>query len=246
MSDDVYKAWLERSAAAKRRRRAEETEEEREKRRAKQRAYAAAWRARRSASLDAGASTNSGPSLMSGVNGSETMETTSSSETSSMDALNAEETIMDASNGDDAASMNSIERYNFNRRKRRAEETLEQRVERLAKRRMQYAAKKGERNEARRKQRAQEKEERLNNKAQPRVPTELLGDMACTEDCSTRNLPLVDDAQEPALSSHKGDKCVQVIMRPANCSKASQVNMKRKVKSKAAQTKPCGVSIGLG
>ncbi|XP_072145413.1 THAP domain-containing protein 1-like [Dermacentor andersoni] len=78
------------------------------------------------------------------------------------------------------------------------------------------------------------------------VPTELLGDMACTEDCSTRNLPLVDDAQEPALISHKGDKCVQVIVRPANCSKASQVNMKRKVKSKAAQTKPCGVSIGLG
>ncbi|XP_075551366.1 uncharacterized protein LOC142584907 [Dermacentor variabilis] len=162
MSDDVYKARLARSAAAKRRRRAEETEEEREERRAKQRAYAAAWRARRSTSLDAGAFTSSGPSLMSGVNGSETMETTSSSETSFMDALNAEETIMDASDGDDAASMNSMERYNFNRRKRRAEETLEQRVERLAKRRVQYAYKKGERNQARRKQRAQEKEERLN------------------------------------------------------------------------------------
>nr|XP_054923864.1 nucleolar protein 58-like isoform X1 [Dermacentor andersoni]XP_054923865.1 nucleolar protein 58-like isoform X1 [Dermacentor andersoni] len=178
MSDDVYKARLERSAAAKRRRRAEETEEEREERRAKQRAYAAAWRARRSTSLDAGASTSSGPSLMSEVNGSETMETTSSSETSFMDALNAEETIMDASNGDDAASMNRMERYNFNRRKRRAEETLERRVERLAKRRMQYAAKKGERNEARRKQRAQKKEERLNkNREKSLITAEPDGDV---------------------------------------------------------------------
>nr|XP_054934043.1 uncharacterized protein LOC129388057 [Dermacentor andersoni] len=178
MSGDVYKARLERSAAAKRRRRAEETEEEREERRAKQRAYAAAWRARRSTSLDAGASKSSGRSLMSGVNGSETMETSSSSETSFMDALNAEETIMDASNGDDAASMNSMERYNFNRRKRRAEETLEQRVERLAKRRVQYAAKKGERNEARRKRRAQEKEERLNkNREKSLITAEPDGDI---------------------------------------------------------------------
>ncbi|XP_070383577.1 apical junction molecule ajm-1-like isoform X2 [Dermacentor albipictus] len=175
MSDDVYKARLERSAAAKRRRRAEETEEER---RAKQRAYAAAWRARRSTSLDAGASTSSGPSLMSGVNGSETMETTSSSETSFMDALNAEETIVDASNGDDAASMNTMERYNFNRRKRRAEETVGQRIERLAKRRVQYAAKKGERNEARRKRRAQEKEERLNkNREKSLIMAEPDGDI---------------------------------------------------------------------
>ncbi|XP_070389108.1 uncharacterized protein [Dermacentor albipictus] len=64
-------------------------------------------------------------------------------------------------------------------------------------------------------------------------------------DCATRNLPLADCAQEPALISHKGDKCFQVIIHPENCSKASQVNMKRKCKSKEAQTKSSGVSIGV-
>ncbi|XP_072140275.1 uncharacterized protein [Dermacentor andersoni] len=147
MSDDVYKVKLQRCAAAKKRRRAEETDEEREQRLAKRRAYYAARRMR-STSLDLGAST----SIMHALNADATSATPDRSTASLMDALNGDETAP-------TRSMSRMELYNLNRRQRRAEETPEQREQRLARERERDAARKAKHNESRRKRQAEESPE---------------------------------------------------------------------------------------
>ncbi|XP_075557635.1 uncharacterized protein LOC142589872 [Dermacentor variabilis] len=147
MSDDAYKAKLQRCAAAKKRRRAEETDEEREQRLAKRRAYYAARRMR-STSLDLGAST----SITHALNADATLATSDRSAASLMNALNGNVTAS-------TRSMSSMELYNLNRRRRRAEETPEQREQRLARERERDAARKAKRDESRRKRQAEESPE---------------------------------------------------------------------------------------